>query len=567
MITKNRLQNDAPSINGTLRDNFHSSCGLLNTMSPFLKRQRTSSGSSVDISQPADQLEQWCQENLQSEGNELWDSIIDNLYQETGNIKFEEFIESILNCSESSVKKQNTLLKWLYKYPKEINNILTFFCEPCSIPKKTLFDFKHRVSPNNESVKTEITLENVVSLGKQSSSIFDLYVQINFQHSNLNPTSQKYFIQYLSNNLKLGITNKHIFLVLLRLFTLSIQNLFDMQTNVFCVSNIILPFLEALNNSTPIMGVPFSFMKIPQVKEPNNANLENYICEVYEKGIRLQIHYCRDNGIFIMYNAHLKKCKNKHKILESECKQVFQAHEELKSLILDVNLEKNRCTILDIIYINGVYLSTDTYEHRRMEVEKFLKMISPSLFSLPDVVSSDLIYSSANHIMITNKDSIYECGKSSIHRVMINNNSLISSNTKTLKGVIMGYKYGSGRRRVGIGSLLIGIWSKCRTHFIPCTKVSGFSDTTRFELERLLEISSMKSVQNDFPNDCDIAVVPNIVIEVRFESMQPSMLYVVCLNSLSSQKGVSLKFPRFSKICYNESLDCIDSEESLYLHI
>lgn len=534
-----------------------------------LKRQRTLSGSSSDLSQPADQLERWCQENLQSEDNELWDvnALIDNLYQESSNIKFEEFIESLLNCNESSVKKQNVLLKWLYKYPRDINNILLFFCEPCSIPKKTLFDFKHRVSSNSESAKADITLENVVNLGKQTSSIFDLYVQINYQHSNLNPTTQKYFIQYLSNNLKLGITSKHLFVVLVKLFSLSIQNLFDMQTNVFHVSSIILPFLDALNSSKPVMGIPFSFMRIAQVKEATNTNFTDYICEVFEKGIRLQIHYSRETNVFAMYNSHLKKCKNKHKILETECKHIFQASPGLDSIILDVNLEKNKCVILDMLLINGIYIGSDTYEHRRMEVSKLLKQIGPSPFSLPDVVSSDLIYSSSNYIMITNKNSVYECGKSSIHRVMINNTSMISSNTKVLKGVIMGYKYGSGRRRVGIGSLLIGIWSKCRSYFIPCTKVSGFSDTTRFELERLLEISNTQTVQNDFPNDCDIAVVPNIVVEVRFESMQPSMLYVVCLNSLSSQKGVSLKFPRFSKICYNENLSAVDSEESLYLYI
>lgn len=481
-----------------------------------------------------------------------------------GSILFDEFIDSLLTCKNSSVKKQNVLLKWLQMYPHEMLNVFIFFCQPSTIPKKTLFGFKHKFTTNKSPLK--ITLERVTNLNKIEGGILDIYIEIDTILSALNPSCQKYFMQYLSNNLKLGISIKHLINVAAKMFTISIENLFNIQTHISHVSNIISPFLQTLNNATPIIGVPFSFMKTYQFRESFNSNLNDYVFEEYIKGIRLQIHYHKEQNIFYIFNTHLRKCSTKHKIIESECLSLLHNNDTIHSFIIEVKLVDNKFLVVDMLLLNDNYIGNLGYSQRKEHIYQFCNSINAKLFLSSPLVDVDSIYSLDKTIIVTKASSIYEYGRTSKNRFLLNKLTN-SPNTKSLKGVILGYKYGSGRRCIGIGSLLVGIWSKCKTKLIPCTKVSGFSDTIRYELERLLSIKTNVDPQCQYENDCDITVEPNIVIEVFFESVQPSMLYVVCLNSLSSRKGVSLKFPRFAKICYDATLNDIDSEETLYMFI
>lgn len=120
---------------------------------------------------------------------------------------------------------------------------------------------------------------------------------------------------------------------------------------------------------------------------------------------------------------------------------------------------------------------------------------------------------------------------------------------ETIDATVIGGEYGDGRRSDFISSFELAIWNTDTDELVHIGNVgNGVSDDLLVELTDTFEDEIIKQ------NGREVTIRPTVVVEVRFEEVQPSPKF---------DSGYGLRFPRVVQMRDTKSISDVDSVERL----
>jgi DNA ligase-1 len=209
--------------------------------------------------------------------------------------------------------------------------------------------------------------------------------------------------------------------------------------------------------------------------------------------------------------------------------------------------------LFDLIYLDGKSMTNLPLTERRQLLEKIAD---------PDVLADQVLSSSvetaeeiyrqalaAGHegLILKNPASVYAPGKRGKNWLKI------KPVMETLDLVVIGAKWGEGRRASLLGSYRLGCQDTASGNLLDMGFVAtGFSD------ESLAELTEMFRELIILEKGMEVEIKPAVIFEVAYEEIQHSPNY---------SSGYALRFPRMVAVRYDKSLEEADSLErvvSLY---
>jgi DNA ligase-1 len=213
-----------------------------------------------------------------------------------------------------------------------------------------------------------------------------------------------------------------------------------------------------------------------------------------------------------------------------------------------------RLFLFDIIYLDGKSVTTLPLSERRGLLEKIAEpgiladqVVSGSAEKAEEIYRQAL---AAGHegIILKNPASVYAPGKRGKNWLKI------KPIMETLDLVVIGAKWGEGRRASLLGSYRLGCQDTASGNLLDMGFVAtGFSD------ESLAELTEMFRELIVLEKGMDVEIKPAVIFEVAYEEIQKSPNY---------SSGYALRFPRMVAVRYDKSLEEADSLErviSLYM--
>ncbi|MBN1234434.1 MAG: ATP-dependent DNA ligase [Methanotrichaceae archaeon] len=321
-------------------------------------------------------------------------------------------------------------------------------------------------------------------------------------------------------------------------------------------------------------------MMLAQLGESIAAALEEIGTAAIEwkyDGARVQIH--KDGDSVRVFSRRLenvtaslpemvqaaKQITAKSAILDGEAVAIgkdgrpMAFQEILKRFRRKYNIEKLaaqiplRLFLFDLIYLDGRSLTDLPLRERRALLEK---IANPNL--LADQVLSDSVQKAeeiyrqaldAGHegLILKNPSSVYAPGKRGKNWLKI------KPVMETLDLVVIGAKWGEGRRASFLGSYRLGCQDQATGKLLDVGWVAtGFSD------EALAELTDMFRELIVVEKGMEVEIKPTVIFEVAYEEIQKSPNY---------SSGYALRFPRMVAVRDDKSLEEADSLErviSLY---
>jgi DNA ligase 1 len=217
-----------------------------------------------------------------------------------------------------------------------------------------------------------------------------------------------------------------------------------------------------------------------------------------------------------------------------------------------------RLFLFDLIYLDGRSLIDLPLSERRALLEKIAGQNQTSSLLLADQVLSSSVEAvediyrqslTAGHegIILKNPASVYAPGKRGKNWLKI------KPVMETLDLVVIGAKWGEGRRASLLGSFRLGCQDTASGNLLDMGFVAtGFSD------ESLTELTEMFRELIILEKGMEVEIKPAVIFEVAYEEIQHSPNY---------SSGYALRFPRMVAVRYDKSLEEADSLErviSLY---
>ncbi len=212
-----------------------------------------------------------------------------------------------------------------------------------------------------------------------------------------------------------------------------------------------------------------------------------------------------------------------------------------------------RLFLFDLIYLDERSVTDLPLVERRQLLEK---IANPNLLAgqvlTSNVEAAEEIYRqalAAGHegIIIKNPTSVYAPGKRGKNWLKI------KPVMETLDLVVIGAKWGEGRRASLLGSYRLGCQDTATGNLLDMGFVAtGFSD------ESLAELTEMFRELIILEKGMEVEIKPAVIFEVAYEEIQHSPNY---------SSGYALRFPRMVAVRYDKSLEEADSLErvvSLY---
>jgi len=217
-----------------------------------------------------------------------------------------------------------------------------------------------------------------------------------------------------------------------------------------------------------------------------------------------------------------------------------------------------RLFLFDLIYLDGNSVTHLPLSERRALLEKITKPNPASYALLADQVLSDSVEAveeiyrqalAAGHegLILKNPSSVYAPGKRGKNWLKI------KPVMETLDLVVIGAKWGEGRRASLLGSYRLG----CRDTATGNLLDMGFVATGLTD-EALAELTSMFRELILLEKGMEVEIKPAVIFEVAYEEIQRSPNY---------SSGYALRFPRMVAVRDDKSLEEADSLErvvSLY---
>jgi DNA ligase-1 len=217
-----------------------------------------------------------------------------------------------------------------------------------------------------------------------------------------------------------------------------------------------------------------------------------------------------------------------------------------------------RLFLFDLIYLDGKSVTHLPLSERRALLEKITTQSPANPALLADQVLSDSVEAAteiyrqalkAGHegLILKNPNSVYAPGKRGKNWLKI------KPVMETLDLVVIGAKWGEGRRASFLGSYRLGCRDTATGNLLDMGYVAtGFSD------EALAELTDMFRELILLEKGMEVEIKPAVVFEVAYEEIQRSPNY---------SSGYALRFPRMVAIRDDKSLEEADSLErviSLY---
>jgi DNA ligase 1 len=212
-----------------------------------------------------------------------------------------------------------------------------------------------------------------------------------------------------------------------------------------------------------------------------------------------------------------------------------------------------RLFLFDLIYLDGKSVIDLPLSERRALLEKIANpiLLADQVLS-GDADEAEEIYRkslAAGHegLILKNPTSVYAPGKRGKNWLKI------KPVMETLDLVVIGAKWGEGRRASFLGSYRLGCLDTATGNLLDVGYVAtGFSDEALAELTEMFRELILRE------KDMDVEIKPAVVFEVAYEEIQKSHSYT---------SGYALRFPRLVAVRDDKSLEEADSLErvvSLY---
>lgn len=380
--------------------------------------------------------------------------------------------------------------------------------------------------------------------------------------------------------------------------------------------------LNALKNPQPIFGVPVSPAAAERVKNLDEliTRMKQFVIQPKLDGLRVQIHRFEQNeeSSVVIFSRNLLDLtesfpdialifKNNfcgNFILDGEL-IAFDKHSG-KNLPFQETIKRRRKNniesflestpvkiyLFDILKQGEQSLLTTPYHTRRdILVENFDNknnniLITPETqIDLTGIEENDTdainktqlflenyfsttIHDGFEGFVAKNSNSIYQAGKRGFAWIKVKEVNAPRLGD-TIDAVIIGCYFGKGRRtKFGVGALLMAVFDPIQKTFQTIGKVgTGLSDenlktiTNFFEKKQLdIKPNNYDVHKNLYP---DFWVQPELVLELEADEITLSEIHSAGKNLLSSNKGLSLRFPRVKSFRYDKSAEQATTTEEI----
>jgi len=256
----------------------------------------------------------------------------------------------------------------------------------------------------------------------------------------------------------------------------------------------------------------------------NNIKAQNVILDAEAIG------YNKATGEFIPFQQTIKR-KRKHLVAQNA---------------LDIPLTLR---VFDILYLNGQSL-IDKPLHERWEIlksvlyqtEKIQLANRTNLSNSAQLleVFEDAVSRGLEGLVLKNPNAKYAVGNRGFAWIKFKREET-GGLEDTIDAVVLGYYFGTGKRTsFGIGAFLIGVYDETTDSFKTVSKIgTGLTDEQWVELKTKCDaIKTPIAPKNvDIPEvlNCDVFVIPKIVVVVRADNITVSPLHTA---------GFAMRFPR-----------------------
>lgn len=290
------------------------------------------------------------------------------------------------------------------------------------------------------------------------------------------------------------------------------------------------------------------------------SNDKKYFVEIYTRGLELVTHMYPD-----IVDAVEREVGCTSAIMEGEALGYDEATDTFLPFQQTIQRKRKhdvaeaakriplRFMAFDLLYMNGESCLHKPLFERKAQLQSLIASDALTIRLSPheqvtdphrvEALFDQYIGEGLEGIMAKRPESVYKPGAREFSWVKLKR-SYSSKVNDTVDCVVMGYDAGKGKRAAfGIGAVLVGVYDQSVQHYLTIAKIgTGMTD----EEWKTLKANSEKRIAKSKPDEytvakemeCDVWVLPHIVLEVRSDEITQSKIH---------SSGWSLRFPRLER--------------------
>lgn len=362
--------------------------------------------------------------------------------------------------------------------------------------------------------------------------------------------------------------------------------------------------VHALSKIEPVVNTPILMMRAERLSSGEEIIQKIGQCFVEPKydGFRLQIHYSKKKGEVRLFTRNLENVSYMYPDLVEGVNKQIKADEiifEGEAIAFDpltgsflpfqetvqrkrkYNIEAKAKEIplklfaFDLLYSNGKNYIREPYVDRHNALDKIIASSKDSITDTIILTSSQMmregkkldlmfdeyISKGLEGIIAKKRDGIYQPGARGWNWIKFKR-SYSAHVEDTIDCLVMGYDLGRGKRTsFGIGAFLVGVYDKKTDTFVTIAKIgTGLTDEEWKELQIKSQKNKVQHKPTNYDVDramnCDVWVVPKIVVEIRADEITRSAVHTAGRVMKASKSGTAvevdvagyaLRFPRLER--------------------